>query len=29
MSYANIVQRTSDDPDGVYAEGLSKSFGDV
>ncbi len=29
MSYANIVQRTSGTPDGVYAEGLSKSFGDV
>ena len=29
MPYANIVPRTSDNPDGVYAESLSKSFGDV
>jgi ABC-2 type transport system ATP-binding protein len=29
MPYANTIQSTKTIPDGVYAEGLSKSFGDV
>jgi ABC-2 type transport system ATP-binding protein len=29
MTYANIVRGTKSTPDGVYAEALSKSFGDV